>query len=160
MTHKHVQTQFPNHITTYNAYISTTNYVFAWATWQLQLANAGGWYVHNRACRNTFTCSVKAWWWPPAIQQTFITCHFMIPSCLLHLLQAWLFPTCIHTITSPRVWTHFRSLMIIHVSWGVAPWTTHAAKHDSWWLLMRVTTMVTSGYKWLYMVRHQSHKWS
>ena len=30
----------------------------------------------HQECTNTPTCSVKGWWWPPAIQQTFITCRF------------------------------------------------------------------------------------
>ena len=50
--------------------------MFAWATWRLQWAKGGGRVAcPHQECRNTLTCSVKGWWWPPAIKQTFITCR-------------------------------------------------------------------------------------
>ena len=57
----------------------------------------------HQECTNTLTCSVKGWWWPPAIQQTFITCRFH------HMLFTYckhgLCLKCIHTIPSPRLYS-------------------------------------------------------
>ena len=56
----------------------------------------------HQECTNTLTCSVKGWWWPPAIQQTLITCRFH------HMLFTYckhgLCLKCIHTIPSPRLY--------------------------------------------------------
>ena len=57
----------------------------------------------HQECTNTLTCLVKGWWWPPAIQQTFITCRFH------HMLFTYckhgLCLKCIHTIPSPRLYS-------------------------------------------------------
>ena len=89
----------------------------AWATWQnsenkkcvrlghlaVAMGKGGGRVAcPHQECRNTLTCSVKGWWWPPAIQQTFITCRFH--HMLFRYCKHGLCLKCIHTIPSPRLY--------------------------------------------------------
>ena len=57
----------------------------------------------HQECTNTLTCLVKGCWWPPAIQQTFITCRFH--RMLFTYCKHGLCLKCIHTITSPKLYS-------------------------------------------------------